>query len=86
MLHIYDIILLCKRENFRIFARIFGIEIFVCYNDNIKRKSEKVCLCISTLAIQSIVLPVPAGQVSGGSAIILAQDLRSAAQWLQASA
>ncbi|ERJ97400.1 hypothetical protein RUMCAL_00183 [Ruminococcus callidus ATCC 27760] len=80
MLHIYDIILLCKRENFRIFTRIFGIEIFVCYNGNIKRKSEEVCLCISTLAIQNIVPPVPAGLANGKSAIILAQDLRSAVQ------
>ena len=52
----------------------------MCYNGNIKRKSEEVCLCISTLAIQSIVPPVPAGQASGRFAIILAQDLRSAVQ------
>jgi hypothetical protein len=55
------------------------------YNQR-KQLFKEVCLCISTLAIQSIVPPVPAGQVSGRFAIILAQDLRSAAQWLGANA
>ncbi len=61
---------------------IFNTSEMLQYNQR-KPLFKEVCLCISSLAIQNIVPPVPAGQVSGRSATISATGLRSAARWLR---